>query len=99
MVHYIKTIFIDRREGQIVLFGSLAYVLVWAIASKAPNLVHVPAFFALMSPYVAFALALTYFQMGGFKRNNFESGWYNSGILVVLLLTPFLVTAWQTISK
>jgi hypothetical protein len=97
MVHYIKTIFIDRREGQIVLFGSLAYLLVWAIASKAPNLV--PAFFALVSPYVALALALTYFQMGGFKRNKFESGWFNSGILVVVLLTPFLVTAWQAISK
>jgi hypothetical protein len=99
MINYIKTIFIDRREGQIVLFGSLAYLLVWAIASKAPNLLQVPSFFALMSPYVAFALALTYFQMGGFKRAKFESGWFNCGILVVVLLTPFLVTAWQAISK
>ena len=93
MINYIKTIFIDRREGQIVLFGSLAYLLVWAIASKAPNLLQVPAFFALMSPYVAFALALTHFQIGGFKRTKFESGWFNRGILVVVLLTPFLVTA------
>lgn len=97
MSNYARAIFIDRREGRIVLFGSLAYLAVWAVHTADPALLRVPSFYAIMSPFVAFALGLTYLQMGGFKRRGFESGWFNTVLLTVMLLTPFLVKAYRAI--
>jgi hypothetical protein len=99
ITNYFKTIFIDRREGKIVLFGSLVYLLVWAVNKFLPTFFSIPPFYALMSPFVAFALSLTYVKMGGFKRTGFESGWFNTIILIAVLLMPFLVTAWSFIRR
>jgi hypothetical protein len=99
MIDYFKTIFINRREGKIVLFGSLVYLLVWAASKFLPSLFAIPPFYALMSPFVAFALSLVYIQMGGLKRTGFETGWFNTSLLILVLLTPFLATGWTYIRK
>jgi hypothetical protein len=45
------------------------------------------------------ALGLSYFQMGGFKRQGFETGWLNTALLVLILLTPFLVNAYSAVRR
>ena len=97
--NYAKTIFIERREGKIVLFGSLIYLLVWAVHMINPSLLPIPLFYALISPFIPFALALSYFKMGGFKRRGFESGWFNTSLLLVVLLAPLLVNAYAAIRR
>ena len=99
MFNYAKAIFIARREGRIVLFGSLAYLLIWAVHTINPSLMPIPFFYVLMSRFIPFALVLSYLQMGGFKRRGFESEWFSTGLLVVVLLTPFLVSAYVAIRR
>lgn len=89
---YLKTVF-GRREGLITLIGSLVYLVNWSIYRFKPDLSLVPPFYGMLSLYVPVALGIAYMQMGGFSRKKFESGLFNTGVLLVILLVPFIVSA------
>jgi len=86
---YWRTVFIDRREGLITLIGSLIYLAVWTAHTYKPALSPVPPFYGMLSLYIAIALGLVYAQMGGFSRKKFESGLFNTVMLVLVMLVPF----------
>ena len=95
---YLRTVF-GRREGLITLIGSLIYLIVWAIYRFKPTLSLVPPFYGMLSLYVPIALGLAYIQMGGFSRKKFESGLFNTGVLLVILLVPFIVAAQSALRR
>jgi hypothetical protein len=49
--------------------------------------------------YVPVALGIAYMQMGGFSRKKFESGLFNTGVLLVILLVPFIVSAQSDLQR
>ncbi|WP_255989579.1 hypothetical protein [Chitinolyticbacter albus] len=91
MKNYLNTVFLSRREGQIVLLGVVIYLTISLLHNYAPNISPVPPFYGMFSLCVLFALGLIYLQMGGFKRTNFESGLFNISILMLVVLTPVII--------
>ena len=90
-MNYLKTIFFSRREGVITLTGAAVYLVIFILHRFAPSLSPVPWFYGMLSPYIVFAIAITYLQMGGFKRGGFESGWFNTSIITFVALAPPMV--------
>lgn len=87
---YLNTVLLARREGVITLVASVIYLVLGLIAKYAPAVSPLPPFYGMLSPFAAFALVLVYFQLGGFRKK-FESGIFNTGILVCTALVPVLV--------
>jgi hypothetical protein len=88
---YFRTVLVDRREGIITAVGSLIYLSIWVVHEYKPALSPIPPFYGMLSLYIPLALGLAYAQMGGFSRKEFKSGIFNTGILVVIMLVPFIV--------
>lgn len=88
---YLRTVVIARREGLITLIGSLIYLAIWTVHTYKPVLSPVPPFYGMLSLYIAISLGLVYVQMGGFSRKRFESGLFNTAMLVLVMLVPFFV--------
>lgn len=80
-------VFVRRREGLIVFFASLVYLVLGLLAKLAPAVAPVGGFYGMLSLYLPFALMLAYWQMGGFKTA-FESGAFNTFIVAAIALLP-----------
>lgn len=96
---YLKTVFIARREGLITLLGSLIYLAVWTAHTYQPALSPVPPFYGMLSLYISMALGLVYAQMGGFSRKRFESGLFNTAMLILVMLVPFFVAVQSALRR
>lgn len=87
---YVKEIFLSRREGKIVVFVSLSYLLTWGLLRAFPGINALSEFYIWMCGFMPVIMLIFYFSMGGFKRQ-FDSGTFNSAMLAIVSLTPVIM--------
>lgn len=98
MLNRLCNIFVQTREGVIVFGASLFYIVIWLITNFMPSFTLVPGFVILMAPYMPFFLLLFFLRIGGFKRN-FQSGWFNSVMILIVACVPFITLIQAEMSR
>ncbi len=78
------------REGRIFFWAVSIYFMIWFAAEFGGLKTPLPHSVVFMSGYMPFAMALFFYQLGGFRRD-FQSGWFNTGLLLTASLIPVLV--------
>ena len=87
---YIKEIFLGRREGKIVVFVSLFYLLTWGLLRAFPGINALSEFYIWMCGFMPIIMLIFYSSIGGFKRE-FDSGTFNTVLLAMVSLTPVIM--------
>ena len=90
MSSYLKTIFLGRREGKIVLFVSLFYLLIGTLAKAFPSLNPLSKFFTWMCFYMPIVMLIFFAKLRCYRRS-YESRAFNTIVLSIVSLTPALM--------
>ena len=90
MLSHIRDNLLGTREGQILVFASVLYLGVGALAKFVPSVVPLSPFYAWLCLLMPVPLALFYVKLGGFSKR-FKSGAFNSTIMALVAAWPALV--------
>lgn len=91
VVSFLRDRLFNRREGQIVFWGSIIYMILFA-SSKAIFTERAWFSFALwMGAYMPLFLTVFYIKMGGFNKT-YESTKFNIIFIGVIAMIPIIVT-------
>jgi len=91
-MNFIKERLLSTREGQIVFWGSVVYIILFATSKTIFTERAWFSFILLMSGYMPLFLFGFYFKMGGFK-NSYKSNNFNAVGMGVIAIIPLIITA------
>ncbi len=81
---------LKTREGLIAVIGSTVYGLMGLFAQYAPTVASVSGFYGWFALFMPIPLFLFFVKVGGFRKN-FESNWFDTGIMIGVALIPVIL--------
>jgi len=98
MIDHLSRVLLKTREGLIVVGASIAYLVIGLLAKFIPSIAHVFGFIGFMAFYMPVFMFLFLLKAGG-HRQNFQSSWSATIILLIGALIPVIVVAKAAISR
>ena len=95
--HLSKTLF-NTREGLILVIGGIVYLAIGISAKLSPQVASIFGFVGLMAMYMPVILLLFFFKIGGYRRG-FLSTWFNTCLMLIVALIPFITVAKSAIFR
>lgn len=92
--HLSRTLF-RTREGLILVIATVIYLAIGVSAKLSPSVASFFGFVGLLAIYMPIILVLIFVRIGGYKRD-FLSDWFNTAVMLVVAIIPFIVVAKST---
>lgn len=92
--HLSRTLF-RTREGLILVIATVIYLAIGVSAKLSPSVASFFGFVGLAAIYMPIILVLIFVRIGGYKRD-FLSDWFNTAVMLVVAIIPFIVVAKST---
>ncbi|ANE54519.1 hypothetical protein [Methylomonas sp. DH-1] len=92
MRDYLSKALFGSREGLIFVIASAIYVAIGVSAELSPVMASEFGFIGMMSLFMPGFLLIFFLKIGGHRRN-YLSTWFNTSMMLIFALVPFLVVA------
>ena len=90
MISRISELFLQRREGLLVLGASLIYAAIGLLDKYVPSVAPVTGFYGWFSLFMPLPLLFLYYKIGGFKKV-YESSVFNTAIVLFTAAIPIII--------